>query len=62
MLPPLAFLAFLPVTLKVLWTVARRYRAPQPVYRIGYLEVIHAVVFVFLAGLAFHWPIPFAGA
>ncbi len=55
-LPSLAPIALLPVTFKALWAVGRRYEAALPIRRIGYIELIHTLIFVFFAILAFHMP------
>lgn len=55
-LPSFSPMALLPVTLKALWAVGRRYKAPLPVHRIGYVELIHTLIFVFLAVSVFHMP------
>ncbi len=52
-LPYLAPVALLPVTLKALWAVGRRYERPLAVRQIGYREVVHTLVFIILVGLAF---------
>ncbi len=56
-LPSFAPIALLPVTFKALWTVGRRYEAALPIRRIGYFELTHTLIFVFLAVLAFQMPV-----
>lgn len=53
-LPPFAPIAFIPVTIKALWTVAHRYEKTLQVRQIGYREVAHTVTFVIIAGLAYY--------
>jgi hypothetical protein len=55
-LPSFTPIALLPVTFKALWAVGRRYEEALPIRRIGYVELIHTLIFVFLAILAFHMP------
>jgi hypothetical protein len=54
LLPPLAPVALIPVTIKALWTVGHRYEKPMQVRQIGYREVAHTVIFVIIAGLAYY--------
>ncbi len=56
-LPSLAPIALLPVTFKALWAVGRRYEAALSIRRIGYVELIHTLIFMFLAVWAFHMPV-----
>jgi hypothetical protein len=51
--PPLAPIAFIPVTIKALWAVGRRYEKTLQVRQIGYREVAHTLIFLVLAGLAY---------
>lgn len=51
--PLSAPLAFVPVTLKALWPIIRRGRAPLPVKYIGRLELIHALIFLIITVLIF---------
>lgn len=53
-LPPLAPLALLPVTAKVLWTIGRRQAERIDIQRIGFTELGHTLLFVALATLSFH--------
>lgn len=53
-LPSLAPVALVPVTIKALYVVAHRYETPLQVRQIGYREVAHTIIFVVLAGLAFY--------
>ncbi len=53
-LPSLAIVAVIPVTLKALYTVGRRYKRTLQVRQIGYREVAHTIIFIFLASLAFY--------
>jgi hypothetical protein len=52
--PPLALVAFIPVTIKALWTVGHRYEKPLQVRQIGYRELAHTVIFVIIGGLAYY--------
>lgn len=54
LLPSLAPVAFIPVTIKALWTVGHRYQKPLQVRQIGYREVAHTVIFVIIAELAYY--------
>jgi len=51
LLPPAAPLALVPVTLKALWATAMPGHGPTPIRTIGYVELAHTIIFVFLAAL-----------
>ncbi len=53
-LPPIAPLAFVPVTAKALLAVSHRYKKPPQVRQIGYREVGHTVIFMVIAALAYY--------
>lgn len=52
-LPSLAPLALAPINLRVLWSVSRRYKNPIPIRTIGYIEVLHTLLFLALAVMAY---------
>ena len=57
LLPSQAPLALAPISLRVLWSVSRRYKNPIPIRTIGYVEVFHTLVFLALAVIAYQ-PLP----
>ncbi|MFQ5456076.1 MAG: YwiC-like family protein [Nitrospirota bacterium] len=56
-LPSLAPLSLIPVTIKSIMAVVRRHNRPLSIQRIGHHELIHTLIFIFLAVLAFRMPV-----
>ena len=52
-LPALTLFVLMPVTLRVLWLIAKRYKKPITVRAVGYIEVFHTLLFIVLAVIAF---------
>jgi len=56
LLPVLAPFAFAPAVAKVLWAVLHRRGSPILVRTLGWMEVVHTLLFVGLVALVYRWP------
>jgi hypothetical protein len=56
LLPILAPFVFAPAVAKVLWAVLHRRGSPIPVRTLGWMEVVHTLLFISLVALVYRWP------